>query len=66
MSKERNEMNETVVCNHLNMVKDVLQYSGASHSGHSPRRPHSLIRSQMFVTTSINEFTSPSHQRPPL
>ncbi len=35
-------------------------------SGPSQQRPPSLIMPQIFVATTINVLTSPSHQRPPL
>ena len=47
-------------------VYNVPIYSGPSLSGHSQQRPPSLLRPQFFATTTINVFTSPSHQRPPL
>ncbi len=42
------------------------EYSGRSVSGHSQQRPPSLIRPQLFAATTINVFTYPSRQRPPL
>ncbi len=42
------------------------KYSGPSLGGHSQQRPPSLIRPQIFAAATINVFTSPSHQRPPL
>ncbi len=41
-------------------------YSGPSLSGHSQQRQPSLMWPQCFGTTSMNAFTSPSRQRPPL
>ncbi len=41
-------------------------YSGPSLSGHSQQRPPSLMWPQTFGATTMNAFTSPSHQRPPL
>ncbi len=41
-------------------------YSGPCLSGHSQQRPPSLVRPQIFVATTINVFTFPSRQRPPL
>ncbi len=42
------------------------RYSSPSHSGHSQQRPPSLIMPRIFAATTINVFTSPSHQEPPL
>ena len=41
-------------------------YSSPSLNGHSQQRLHSLIRPYIFPAATINVFTSPSHQRPPL
>ncbi len=41
-------------------------YSSPSLSGHSQQKPPSLMWPKMFVTDTINAFTSPSRQRPPL
>ncbi len=42
------------------------QYTGACLSGHSQQRLPSLMWPQHFVTTTMNAFTSPVHERPPL
>ncbi len=42
------------------------QYSGPSLSGHTQQRPPSLMWPQIFGTATMNAFTSPFHQRPPL
>ncbi len=39
-------------------------YSSPTLSGHSQKRPPSLIRQQIFAVTTINASTSPSQQRP--
>ncbi len=41
-------------------------YSGPSLSHHSQQRPHSLMWPQISGPTTLNAFTSPSRQRPPL
>ena len=41
-------------------------YSGPSLSGHSQQRPPSLIWLQMFGAATMNAFSSPPRQRPPL
>ena len=48
---------QIVICN---------MYSGPSLSGHSQQRPPSLMWPQIIAVPTINVFTSPSHQRPPL
>ncbi len=45
---------------------DSILYSGPSLSGHSQQTPPSLVRPQIFAAATINVFTSPSYQRPPL
>ncbi len=37
-----------------------------SLSGHSVKRPSSLMWPQIYATTTVNDVSSPSHQRPPL
>ncbi len=44
----------------------LYMYSGPSLSGHTQQRPPSLMRPQIVAAPTINVFTSPSHQRPPL
>ncbi len=43
-----------------------LVYSGPSLSGHSQERPPTLMWPEIFGPTTINAFTFPSRQRPPL
>ncbi len=45
----------------------IYSYSGPSLSGHSQRRPPSLMWPTFFLATAttMDAFSSPSHQRPP-